>query len=167
MATDPRKPLRKDLSSFLPNQRLVRAFEELFELVPDGMENTATEALSAVLSAAVAEATARIATDDAEQAATQVQTLPEYDPVCDDESPAPRHEIGDVATQNADAIEISGGVVMAALTDTTSVLLASSQPLADGSAGAVATLTNAPVAGAPSKWVQVDDSGTTRYLPLW
>lgn len=29
------------------------------------------------------------------------------------------------------------------------------------------TLTNAPAAGNPTKWLSVDDNGTTRYIPAW
>ena len=38
---------------------------------------------------------------------------------------------------------------------------------ADNSAGFTGTLTNSPKVGNPTKWVEVDDNGTTRYLPLW
>lgn len=31
---DPRSPTRDDLAQFLPNQRAIRAFEKLFELIP-------------------------------------------------------------------------------------------------------------------------------------
>jgi hypothetical protein len=47
------------------------------------------------------------------------------------------------------------------------VLLHTGTALADGSAAALGTLTNAPAAGNPSKWIPVDDNGTTRYLPAW
>lgn len=42
-------------------------------------------------------------------------------------------------------------------------------PLAvgDGSSAATATLTNAPVSGNPTKWLQFDDNGTIRYVPAW
>ena len=33
--------------------------------------------------------------------------------------------------------------------------------------GSAATLLNAPVSGNPTKWVPLDDNGTTRYLPAW
>jgi hypothetical protein len=39
--------------------------------------------------------------------------------------------------------------------------------LANGAAAQTGTLTNAPVAGNPTKWLQVDDNGTTRYVPAW
>jgi hypothetical protein len=37
----------------------------------------------------------------------------------------------------------------------------------NGAAAAVGTLTNAPVAGNPTKWIPIVDSGTTRYIPCW
>lgn len=39
--------------------------------------------------------------------------------------------------------------------------------LLDGSGSSVATLSNAPTAGDPSKWIAIDDGGTTRYIPAW
>jgi len=38
---------------------------------------------------------------------------------------------------------------------------------ANGAAAAAGTLTNAPAAGNPTKWIPVDDNGTTRYIPSW
>lgn len=36
------------------------------------------------------------------------------------------------------------------------------------SAGAnTATLTNSPVTGNPTKWIAIDDNGTTRHIPAW
>jgi hypothetical protein len=37
----------------------------------------------------------------------------------------------------------------------------------DGAAAAIGTLLNAPVAGNPTKWIPVDDNGTTRFIPSW
>jgi hypothetical protein len=37
----------------------------------------------------------------------------------------------------------------------------------DGAGAATGTLTNAPAATNPSKWIPVDDNGTTRYVPAW
>jgi hypothetical protein len=44
MVVDPRAPTRKELERFLPDQRSVRAFEKLFELVPGSLvlENSVT-----------------------------------------------------------------------------------------------------------------------------
>jgi Uncharacterized conserved protein (DUF2190) len=39
--------------------------------------------------------------------------------------------------------------------------------LNNGAGANIGTLTNAPTAGNPTKWVAVDDNGTTRYIPAW
>ncbi|HZV21904.1 MAG TPA: hypothetical protein VE986_10210, partial [Hyphomicrobiales bacterium] len=36
-----------------------------------------------------------------------------------------------------------------------------------GAGAATGTLTNAPTAGNPTKWIPIDDNGTTRYIPAW
>lgn len=46
-------------------------------------------------------------------------------------------------------------------------LLKTRAALTDGAAAALGTLTNAPVAGNPTKWVPINDNGTTRYIPCW
>lgn len=43
----------------------------------------------------------------------------------------------------------------------------SNAALNDGAGVHTATLTNAPVAGNPTKWVEIDDNGVTRHLPAW
>lgn len=37
----------------------------------------------------------------------------------------------------------------------------------DGAGVSVGTLTNAPAAGNPTKWIAIDDNGTTRKIPAW
>jgi len=37
----------------------------------------------------------------------------------------------------------------------------------DGAGANVGTLNNAPTAGDPTKWIPIDDNGTTRYIPTW
>jgi hypothetical protein len=39
--------------------------------------------------------------------------------------------------------------------------------MSNGAAAAVGTLTNAPVAGNPTKWIAFNDAGVTRYIPAW
>jgi len=46
-------------------------------------------------------------------------------------------------------------------------LLSSNVALANGAAAAAGTLANAPVAGNPTKWIPINDNGTTRYIPAW
>jgi hypothetical protein len=37
----------------------------------------------------------------------------------------------------------------------------------DAAGNQVGTLTNAPTAGNPSKWILIDDNGTERAIPTW
>lgn len=46
-------------------------------------------------------------------------------------------------------------------------LLATSAALTNGAAAQVATMTNGPTAGNPTRWVPINDNGTTRYIPMW
>lgn len=46
-------------------------------------------------------------------------------------------------------------------------LITTGTAFTDGAAANTGTLTNAPAAGNPTKWIPVDDNGTTRYLPAW
>lgn len=53
------------------------------------------------------------------------------------------------------------------LTVGTTTLLTSSVALTNGAAAATGTLLNAPAAGNPTKWIPINDNGTTRYVPAW
>jgi hypothetical protein len=53
------------------------------------------------------------------------------------------------------------------LTIASSTLLRSSVSLTNGAASGAGTITNAPVAGNPTKWVPIIDNGTTRFIPAW
>lgn len=68
------------------------------------------------------------------------------------------------------AIAKTAGAATFSLSDVTNnqtVLMRSSVTLANSAAASLATLTNSPVVGDPTKWVDVDDNGTIRKLPLW
>lgn len=63
---------------------------------------------------------------------------------------------------SAGDLAISSSLVLSQTT-----LLKTSVSLTDGAAASVGTLTNAPTAGNPTKWIPIDDNGTTRYIPSW
>tara|TARA_R110000868_G_scaffold149339_2_gene371774 strand:- start:635 stop:1465 length:831 start_codon:yes stop_codon:yes gene_type:complete len=42
-----------------------------------------------------------------------------------------------------------------------------SSALTDGAGAGAGTLLNAPAAGNPTKWIGINDNGTTRYIPAW
>ena len=61
----------------------------------------------------------------------------------------------------------TGLAVTGTLTTSSTTLHTSSVSLTNGAAAAAGTLTNAPVAGNPTKWIPIVDNGTTRYIPCW
>lgn len=46
-------------------------------------------------------------------------------------------------------------------------LHATTATLNNGAGAGLGTLTNAPTAGDPAKWIAINDNGTTRYIPTW
>jgi len=46
-------------------------------------------------------------------------------------------------------------------------MFATSVALTNGAAAQIGTLTNGPAAGNPTKWIPINDNGTTRYIPAW
>ena len=70
-----------------------------------------------------------------------------------------------------DITQAAGGFIAAGSggikTGRVSALVIATGSMNDGAAAQVGTLTNAPCAGNPSKWIPIDDNGTTRYLPAW
>ncbi len=78
--------------------------------------------------------------------------------------------IADTASSTPQFTRIGIGVAAdgtRALTINDTIILRSTAALADGAAAAAGTLTNAPTAGNPTKWIPIDDNGTTRHIPAW
>jgi len=65
-------------------------------------------------------------------------------------------------TAGAETVQINGNLSINA-----NVLLRTYTAFLDGAAAAAGTLTNAPTAGDPTKWIPINDNGTTRYIPAW
>jgi hypothetical protein len=63
---------------------------------------------------------------------------------------------------SAGDLAISSALVLSQTT-----LLKTSVALTNGAAANAGTLLNAPAAGNPTKWIPIDDNGTTRYIPAW
>ncbi len=58
-------------------------------------------------------------------------------------------------------------LVNGAIKQNDSILIHSTQALANGAGTSAATLTNAPAATNPTKWIPIDDNGIIRYVPAW
>lgn len=52
-------------------------------------------------------------------------------------------------------------------TATAGAALSTSVSLTNGAGASAGTIANAPSAGNPTKWIPIDDNGTTRYIPAW
>lgn len=59
-------------------------------------------------------------------------------------------------------LEVNG-----ALSINSATMIRTATSFTNGAAAAAGTLTNAPAAGNPTKWVPIVDNGTTRYIPAW
>lgn len=46
-------------------------------------------------------------------------------------------------------------------------LISTNAAITSGAAAQTGTLTNSPAAGNPTKWIPINDNGTTRYIPAW
>lgn len=66
-------------------------------------------------------------------------------------------------------IGVSGGklAISSALVLSQTTLLETSATLTNGAAANAGTLLNAPAVGNPTKWIPINDNGTTRYIPAW
>lgn len=71
---------------------------------------------------------------------------------------------------NATGWQINGDAVFQSsnpITTASQTLLKTNAGFSDGAGALAGTLNNAPMAGDPTKWIPVDDNGTTRYIPTW
>jgi hypothetical protein len=61
------------------------------------------------------------------------------------------------------SIDLTTGLV----TFNNAVMYTGITALTNGAAAQTATMTNGPTAGNPTKWIPINDNGTTRYIPCW
>ncbi len=61
----------------------------------------------------------------------------------------------------------SGDTLTLGPSATSGALIATSAALTTGAGAAAGTLTNAPSAGNPTKWIKINDNGTIRAIPAW
>lgn len=63
--------------------------------------------------------------------------------------------------------ETTTGTIYKAILGNRGLMKISGAAFADGAGAQAGTLTNAPAVGNPTKWISIDDNGTTRYIPAW
>lgn len=64
-------------------------------------------------------------------------------------------------------LDSNGATVVGDITTSSTTLHKTSVALSNGAGAATGTITNAPSAGNPTKWIPINDNGTTRYIPAW
>ena len=75
---------------------------------------------------------------------------------------------GTMAKQNHDSVDLQGGTALLdKMTMNNGNLVNTQTALNDNTGANVATLTNSPVAGNPTKWLIISDNGTPRYIPAF
>lgn len=88
---------------------------------------------------------------------------------------------GGTTLTEAVRIQASGGVSVGTTTDpgvgallatdlysnNATFLIRTKTALTNGAGAGAGTITNAPAAGNPTKWISIDDNGTTRRIPAW
>jgi hypothetical protein len=71
-------------------------------------------------------------------------------------------KVGIGTTNPSSTLDVNGGLE---ISDTK--IMQTNTNFSNGAAAALGTLTNAPAAGNPTKWIPINDNGTTRYIPAW
>jgi len=67
------------------------------------------------------------------------------------------------AVDNGLKLQVNGGISQ----NQAAFLIHAVTALTNGAAASLGTLTNAPAAGDPTKWIPIDDAGVTRFIPAW
>jgi hypothetical protein len=63
--------------------------------------------------------------------------------------------------------ENTTGSIYKAILGNRQLMKISGASFTDGAGAQAGTITNAPAVGNPTKWIPIDDNGTTRYIPAW
>jgi len=63
--------------------------------------------------------------------------------------------------------ETTTGTIYKAILGNRQLIKISGAAFDNGAGASAGTMTNAPTAGNPTKWIPIDDNGTTRYIPAW
>lgn len=165
---------RNQLAKFLPTPEAVRAFENLFlqatQLTPSDIgsinENIQITSVSAESAISIANYALSIIQNLSEIVQSLEALPPKNEEIKEDDIDIIR-EMGTIASQNSDNISITDGNINATLTNNATQLLETSQTLTNYSGAAAGTITNAPSVGNPTKWIKINDNGTSRYIPCW
>lgn len=102
---------RKTLAKFLPDLPSIVAFERVLRDVGGTLPSTIEEANALAANAMVVAAQALAALADVAAGLEQLAAAPAYEPAPADDEALARTHLGTMATQNNDAVEITGGTI--------------------------------------------------------
>lgn len=102
---------RKTLAAFLPNREAIAAFEQMFKAVGVTLPSTVEEANALAAQALAAAQAAWSMVAILADALAQQEGAPAAHPQVDEDDTAPRAHLGTISTQDADQVEITGGII--------------------------------------------------------
>lgn len=71
------------------------------------------------------------------------------------------------AAQEMRVYETTTGTIYKAILGNRQLIKIAGAAFDNGAGASAGTLTNAPAVGNPTKWIPIDDNGTTRHIPAW
>jgi hypothetical protein len=71
------------------------------------------------------------------------------------------------AAQEFRVYETTTGTIYKAILGNRQLMKIAGAAFDNGAGASAGTLSNAPAVGNPTKWIPIDDNGTTRYIPAW
>lgn len=160
MAEQNFRPLTRDQLSRIcgGNQEAIRAFEKLFQ------QSAQVTPAEVIILFQLAQEVA-IQAQDALTAANN--SLAALQLVIDSLGLEPQLQVGTIAAQNADAVEITGGnaaLATAAVSTDNGVALTNQT---SGAGALTGTLTNSPTVGNPAFWLRLKINGANVGVPAW
>jgi hypothetical protein len=81
--------------------------------------------------------------------------------------PASKRESANWSFRLGDDSDYTGIVAKSLTLSSGTRLVTTSAAFSNGAGASTGTLTNAPAAGNPTKWIPISDNGVTRYIPAW
>lgn len=164
-------PTRDQLARFLPNQELIRRFEQLFQeaenTTPADVTILFQLAQEIAIDATNAAAAANEALASIQLIAARLGLLPVREDAESVDDLKPAVEVGTIASQNADSVDITGGSAsLATATVTTDNGFAITNQT-DGAGADTGTLGNAPAATDPDFWAPIQINGANYLIPAW
>jgi len=157
MAT-PTRLTRSELAKLFKDQRSIKAFQQVFEILPSDLTTLQNSINSNQLEVGNLISSIDILISELQSVKDDISALMVN---------TPGNSFGTLAYQSEDQVDISGGVVNAQIKNNQIALLESTTTLTNGAGANTGTLTNSPTTGNPSKWVGIIDNGTVRYIPAW